>query len=140
MRLALFLLLFCCFPLVNHFLRSLAFSILFRGVNEISDKRFRITTVSLLMVPTFVAIFYPKVASVLGIIGAIAGLLIVYILPVITYLKKVKTECEHPLLAKAIHKNEYEVKDIAHDLNVSPKITVSRKLLKEQSPSTLGNM
>jgi Transmembrane amino acid transporter protein len=51
------------------------------------------------MVPTLVAILYPKVASVLGLIGSFAGLIIVYILPVITYLKKVKTECENPILA-----------------------------------------
>jgi hypothetical protein len=55
-----------------------------------------------LTLPCGVAIFYPKVASVLGLIGSIAGLFIVYILPVITYLKKVKTECEFPILAKAI--------------------------------------
>lgn len=49
-----------------------------------------------------ITIFYPQVGSILGKIGAVAGLLIVYILPVITYLKKYRTEIEHPLLAKAI--------------------------------------
>jgi hypothetical protein len=49
-----------------------------------------------------ITIFYPKVGSILGKIGSIAGLLIVYILPVITYLKKYRTELMHPLLAKAI--------------------------------------
>jgi hypothetical protein len=49
-----------------------------------------------------ITIFYPKIASILGLIGSIAGLFIVYVLPVITHLKKFKTEIEHPLLAKAI--------------------------------------
>jgi amino acid permease len=102
MRVALFMLLFCCFPLVNHFLRSLTFQTIFRGRQDIGQQTFMITTISLLVVPCCVAIFYPKVASVLGIVGAFAGLIIVYILPVITWLKKVKTECEHPLLAKAL--------------------------------------
>ena len=31
MRIALFLLLFCCFPMVNHFFRSMTFQILFKG-------------------------------------------------------------------------------------------------------------
>ena len=131
MRIALFCLLFCCFPLVNHFLRSLAFQILFRGRTEIDQKTFTITTISLLMVPTLVAIIYPKVASVLGIIGSVAGLIIVYILPVITYLKKVKTECENPILAKALDKNMYEVNQNTSHLHMSPKIVVNNALLRE---------
>ena len=55
-----------------------------------------------LLIPLMITIFYPKVGSILGKIGSIAGVLIVYILPVITYLKKLKTELEHPLLARAI--------------------------------------
>ena len=109
MRLALFLLLFCCFPLVNHFLRSQVTLLIFKD-KELSVKQFRILTVCILLVPTLVTIFFPKVGSILGMIGSVAGLIIVYILPVITYLKKLKTECEHPILAKAIEKNLYEVR------------------------------
>jgi hypothetical protein len=83
------------------------------------------------MVPTVVAIVYPKVASVLGIIGSIAGLIIVYILPVITYLKKVKTECENPILAKALDKNMYEVNNNSSQIHMSPKIVVSNALLRQ---------
>jgi hypothetical protein len=63
-----------------------------------------------LFIPTMITIFYPQVGSILGKIGAVAGLLIVYILPVITYLKKFRTEIEHPLLAKAIANDQYEFK------------------------------
>ena len=98
MRFALFALLFCCFPLINHFLRSLVFQLFFRD-KEITQKIFLSVNVVGLLVPTLITIFYPKIGSILGSIGAIAGLLIVYILPVITHLKKFKTELKHPLLA-----------------------------------------
>lgn len=101
MRLALFCLLFCCFPLINHFLRSLVFQLIFKD-KEVSQRNFIMINFTNLFVPTMITIFYPKVGSILGKIGSIAGLFIVYILPVITYLKKYRTELEHPLLAKAI--------------------------------------
>jgi hypothetical protein len=75
---------------------------LFFRDKEITPKIFYIVNYVELFIPTMITIFYPKIGSILGYIGAFAGLLIVYILPVITYLKKYKTELEHPLLAKAI--------------------------------------
>ena len=95
MRFALFMLLFCCFPLINHFLRSLCFQLFFRD-KEIVDKIFYGVNIVILLVPALITIFYPKIGSILGLIGAIAGLFIVYILPVITHLKKYRTELEHP--------------------------------------------
>jgi sodium-coupled neutral amino acid transporter 9 len=109
MRIALFCLLFCCFPLINHFLRSLVILLLFKD-KEITDRVFRVVTISILVLPLLITIFYPKVGSILGLVGSIAGLIIVYVLPVITYLKKVKTECENPVLAKAIDQNLYKMK------------------------------
>ena len=90
MRFALFALLFCCFPLINHFLRSLVFQLFFRN-KEITTKIFFSVNFVILLVPTLITIFYPKIGSILGLIGAVAGLLIVYILPVITHLKKFRT-------------------------------------------------
>jgi heme/copper-type cytochrome/quinol oxidase subunit 1 len=107
MRFALFALLFCVFPLINHFLRSLVFQLLFRD-KEIDTKIFFSVNTINLLIPTLITIFYPKIGSILGKVGAVAGLFIVYILPVITHLKKVRTEIEHPLLAKAIQEDQYE--------------------------------
>jgi Transmembrane amino acid transporter protein len=98
MRFALFALLFCCFPLINHFLRSLVFQLFFRD-REITKTLFYSVNFICLFVPTVITIFYPKIGSILGLIGAVAGLLIVYVLPVITHLKKFRTEIEHPMLA-----------------------------------------
>lgn len=77
-----------------------------------------------------ITIFYPKVGSILGKIGSIAGLLIVYILPVITYLKKFRTELEHPLLAKAIQSDMYEYRTTGQIDIKSPKIVVRRAVIE----------
>ncbi len=89
-----------------------------------------------LFIPTMITIFYPKVGSILGQIGSIAGLFIVYILPVITYLKKFRTELEHPLLAKAIADDMYEFKNTGHVDMKSPKIVIKRALIDNQTPNT----
>ena len=65
MRLALFSLLFCCFPLINHFLRSLVFKLIFRD-KEVSQRNFVIINFINLFIPTMITIFYPKVGSILG--------------------------------------------------------------------------
>jgi hypothetical protein len=43
---------------------------------------------------------------VLNVAGAISGFLMIYVVPVFTYLKMRKLEIEHPLLAAAIQENE----------------------------------
>jgi hypothetical protein len=135
MRIALFCLLFCCFPLINHFLRSLMITLLFKD-KELTDKAFRIITVSILIIPLLVTIFFPKVGSILGLIGSFAGLIIVYILPVITYLKKLKTECEHPVLAKAIEQNLYHMRTSGSTAPSSPRIVVDNAIVDQTTPST----
>jgi hypothetical protein len=133
MRFALFALLFCCFPLINHFLRSLVFQLFLRD-RDISPRLFQIVNVVGLLVPTLITIFYPKIGSILGSIGAVAGLLIVYILPVITHLKKFRTQLEHPELARAIQEDQYEFRTIGiSSQSKSPKIVIRRALERQSS-------
>ena len=127
MRFALFALFFCCFPLINHFLRSLCLQLFFKD-KEITDKIFYPVNITILLVPALITIFYPKIGSILGLIGAIAGLFIVYILPVITHLKKVRTEIEHPLLAQAIASDQYEFRTTGQNEFKSPKIVIRREI------------
>jgi len=127
MRFALFALLFCCFPLINHFLRSLCLQLFFKD-KEITNKIFYPLNVTILFVPAMITIFYPKIGSILGLIGAVAGLFIVYILPVITHLKKVRTEIEHPLLAQAIASDQYEFRTTGTTEFKSPKIVIRREI------------
>ena len=124
-RFALFALLFCCFPLINHFLRSMVFQLFFPG-KEITSKIFYPVNVICLIIPASITIFYPKIGSILGYIGAFAGFLIVYFLPVITYLKLLKTQMEHPLLAQAILNDQYEFKTSGGSMLEikSPKIVI----------------
>jgi len=103
---------------------------------EVSQRNFVIINFINLFIPTMITIFYPKVGSILGQIGSIAGLFIVYILPVITYLKKFRTELEHPLLAKAIADDMYEFKNTGHIDMKSPKIVIKRALIENQTPNT----
>lgn len=127
MRFALFALLFCCFPLINHFLRSLCLQLFFKD-KEITDRIFYPLNFTILLVPALITIFYPKIGSILGLIGAVAGLFIVYILPVITHLKKVRTEIEHPLLAQAIAADQYEYRTTGVNEFKSPKIVIRREI------------
>ena len=128
MRFALFALLFCCFPLINHFLRSLVFQLFFRD-REITPTLFQAVNITGLLVPTLITIFYPKIGSILGSIGAVAGLLIVYILPVITHLKKFRTQLEHPELALAIQDDQYEFRTTGVTaMSKSPKIVIRRAM------------
>jgi hypothetical protein len=59
--------------------------------------------------PLFFTLFIPtKIGTVLSIAGAISGFLMIYVVPVFTYLKMRKLEIEHPLLAAAIQENEVQ--------------------------------
>ena len=128
MRFALFALLFCCFPLINHFLRTMVLALFYRDT-EPSQAVFFAVNSTCLVVPTLITIFYPKIGSILGNIGAVAGLLIVYILPVITYLKKYRTQIEHPLLAQAIDNDQFEFRTTGASTELkSPKIVIRRAL------------
>jgi len=80
---------------------------------------FFITTFFLNFIPFLFAILYPNVGTILTYIGSLAGFLIIYCAPVFVHLKKLKTEITNPLLARAIHTNEFETKDNSDGLNIS---------------------
>jgi hypothetical protein len=88
-------------------------------------------------VPALITIFYPKIGSILGYVGAVAGLFIVYILPVITHLKKYKTQIEHPLLAKAIENDLFEYRTTGVTATSSPKIVIRRAVMEKTTPRTV---
>jgi len=59
--------------------------------------------------PLLFCIFYPKIGTIISIAGAICGFFMIYVVPVLTYLKMKKIEIEYPLLAAAIQENEAEL-------------------------------
>jgi amino acid permease len=72
------------------------------GNKPISERTYISLSIAIICVPLLFALFYPHVGDILSYVGAIAGFLIVYLLPVLTYLKVVRTQYENPILAKAI--------------------------------------
>lgn len=104
-RLMIYIQLSCSYPLVTHFQRSLMFNLFF-GTQNVSDMQYRIVTVSISTLPLLAALFYPKVGSILGYSASLSGFFMIYVVPVLTYLKMKKIEIQNPLLAKAIQENE----------------------------------
>jgi hypothetical protein len=69
---------------------------------EIDDFRFRMLNVGISVVPLCFALFYPKIGSILGYAASVSGFLMIYVVPVMAYMKMKKIEIMHPTLAKAI--------------------------------------
>lgn len=109
LRCLFFLMLSSTFPLVNHILKSMLILLIWRKeVDEIPVRTFRVVGVCTLFVPFLFAVFYPQVGAILSWTGSIAGLIIIYILPVMLHLKIVRTRLQNPLLAKALEYNEFK--------------------------------
>lgn len=101
-RILIFVLVFSSFPILNHFFRDGIIKLFFkRSDDTISAMKFNILTCFTCLPPLCVAVFFPQIADVLSLVGAVAGLIIVYMLPVFTYLAKLKTEVDNPTLARA---------------------------------------
>jgi hypothetical protein len=62
-------------------------------------------------VPFSVAVFYPNLGSLVGILGSYAGFFIVYVLPISVFWKSMQTKVELPLLASALENKEWSFSD-----------------------------
>ena len=58
-------------------------------------------TVIILLIPLSVSVFYPQIAKILGYVGAVAGIFVLYALPILTYLVKLKNESDNPIISQA---------------------------------------
>lgn len=67
-----------------------------------SQKANIILNTCILIGPFLLAILYPEVGKLAGILGSLSALACIYILPTITYLKSKYTEIKHPILAEAL--------------------------------------
>lgn len=59
--------------------------------------------------PLFFALFYPLIGNVIGVAASISGLFMIYIVPVMTYLKMKRIEIEDPVLAAKLKSNDESV-------------------------------
>lgn len=118
MRVVILILTTSTYPLLNYFFTSGVLKMwrehcksssdyIYLNINELSDEQmvgssnYNKLIVSSLIIPLAITIFYPQIAGVLGYVGSFSGLFIVYFLPILTYLTKLKNDSENPLLADA---------------------------------------
>lgn len=113
MRVVWFFMIFFNFPLVIHFLRSGVLKLIF-GIDIVQDssqktlrkpikkRTWAICTVVIVSIPFLFAILYPHVAYILANVGAVCGCILVYFLPVLTYLMKLKGDSDNPVLSHIV--------------------------------------
>ena len=86
LRLCIFFLIFTTYPLVAYFLQDLIIKLFFKG-NEPSRMVGICINVGIYAFPLICSLYIPHIATLLGIVGTIAGYLIIYVLPIFVYLK-----------------------------------------------------
>jgi hypothetical protein len=86
--------------------RQQVFLLFFGGDAEKAEKQSLkivfLANTGILAIPFILAIVYPKVGSLAGILGSVCSLGCIYVLPTITNLKVSYLEIQHPVLAEAI--------------------------------------
>jgi len=78
-------------------------------LDDLSPTTYYLLNIGISVVPLSMAIFYPKIGTILGYAGAASGFFMIYLIPVITYMKMRKIEILYPELASAIQQNEVQV-------------------------------
>lgn len=126
LRFFIFLVVFSTYPLLVFFETSCICNLFFRNT-QVSDLQSFLMSASCTLVSLLFAWFYPNVGLVLSYFGAVAGLLIIYCLPVFVHLKHKRTTLTNPLLAEAIKKNRFESKQG----DTSPQIALSDEFIKK---------
>ena len=107
-RLAVFMLLFSTYPMLNLFMRTHLLNLFFQN-KEVTQKHLIILNLIVTLIPLSFAIWYPNIGTIISWTGAFAGFIIIYCLPVMVYLKKRYVQITNPLLAEAISLNEFRV-------------------------------
>lgn len=125
-RLASFFQMFTVFPILFHILREMVSSLIYK-TPELSVKAGLFFNLVFIVVTTFIGIFVPKVGSILGKAGAISGLMMMYILPIIVHLKRQAIFIKDPSLGLALDQNRIKTIGEAHD---TPKIGVVQRISK----------
>ena len=73
------------------------------------DFQFKIINITISLIPLIFALFYPNIGTVLSYAASISGFFMIYVVPVMAYMKLNKIEIQHPLLADALKANEVDV-------------------------------
>ena len=89
-KFAIFLQLFSAYPLLNHFQRTILMNLLMPNIEKLEDipkAKFFYLNATISIFPLLFALFYPNIGTILGLVGSISGFLMIYTIPVFTYLK-----------------------------------------------------
>lgn len=82
----------------------------------------------LILIATVIGSTFPKVGSILGYVGGFVGLGLIYIIPIMVYLKRYKLNLESPKLVEALDNNLIQsvtdLDQIDEGLTTTPKIGV----------------
>ena len=73
-----------------------------KTVDDIPRNQFIAMNCGISIIPLLSAMFYPAIGSVITLIGSVSGFFLIFVIPVVTYMKKKRLEIEHPLLAAAL--------------------------------------
>ena len=107
-RLAIFMLLFSTYPMLNLFLRTHLLNLLFQN-REVNQRDLVVLNLLITIIPLSFAIVYYEIGTILAFTGAFCGFVVIYCLPVMCYLKKKYTEITNPILAEAIAHNQHRI-------------------------------
>jgi len=102
------MLLFSTYPLLNLFLRTHLLNLFYEN-KEVRKRDLVILNMIVSLFPLMFAMFWPAIGSIIAFSGAFAGFLIIYLLPVLVFLKKKYIRITNPLLAEAIDQNKFRV-------------------------------
>jgi len=58
--------------------------------------------ISISLIPLLFALFYPKIGSILSYAASVSGFFMIYLIPVLAYMRMRRLEITHPLLAAAL--------------------------------------
>lgn len=67
-----------------------------------SQLSFTLLNLGISTVPLLLSIFYPKIGAIIGSAASVSGFFMIYLVPVITYMKMRKIEILYPYLAAAL--------------------------------------
>jgi hypothetical protein len=88
----------------------------------------------IIVLATIIGATYPQVGSILGYVGSVIGLGLIYIIPIAVYLKRYRMRMEDPDLVKALDENKIKTVSGAKDISKSPVIAYDQGNRKRALP------
>lgn len=91
----------------------------------------------IILIPVVFTLVYPNIGTILGYVGAFTGFVIMYLLPVMVHLKRMKTRIQNPLLAEALDLNAFKIAGVGTEKRpgevlTSPKITLNDDFMRKR--------